>query len=80
MKEAFVFEVGLDAALDGFKVGEKISVCEDDAARLGGGARGEKDFRDVLAGEWLAGKRFMETCFTRNSLGSQNALLRRNVG
>src|SRR5205814_4451762 len=50
VKKPFVFQITPHATLDGFEVGEKISVAEDDPARLGGGAGGKKDFRDVLAG------------------------------
>src|SRR5258708_11655800 len=56
MKRALVFQVGLRAAFDGFEVGEKISVRENDTARLGCGAGGEEDLRDVLAGARGAGE------------------------
>ena len=76
VEKALVFEVRLNAALDGFEVGEKISMSEDDAARLGSSAGGEENLGDVLAGERFGGDGFEEWlgCFTRNSL----ACARRN--
>src|SRR5438477_7079032 len=82
MQEALVFQVGLHAALDWFKVGEKISVSEDDTARFGGGAGGENDFGDVLAGEWLGGGSVERRggCFTRNSVGDGAVRIRSDAG
>ena len=82
MKKAFVFEVGLHAALDGFEVGEKVSMGEDDAAGFGSGAGGEQDFCDVVTGDWFAGDRFVERlgCFTGNSPRGEDAMLRCYVG
>src|SRR5258706_2739764 len=82
MKRALVFQVGLRAAFDGFEVGEKISVRENDTARLGCGAGGEEDLRDVLAGERFAGQGVIKRpgCFTGNSLGREYAMLRSYVG
>ena len=55
MQETFIFQIGFHAALDRLEVGEKISVREDDATRLGGGSGGEKNFDQVLAGKGFAG-------------------------
>ena len=82
VQEAFVFQIGLDAAFDGFEIGEKISVGEHDAARLGGGAGGEENFGNVLAGERQIREGFIERagCSTGNRLGGKDLVAGCDVG
>ena len=51
MEDALVAKVLADLALQRLEVGQDVAVRDDDAARLGRGARGEDDLHDVVAGE-----------------------------
>ena len=59
VKPLFVLAVRVDAALERLEIGEEVSVGEDDTARFPGGAGGEEDLRDVVAGDGFVGKRFV---------------------
>ncbi len=60
VKEAFVLAIRIDAALEGFKIGEEVAVGEDHAAGLGRGTGGEEDLRDVVASDGLIGERLVD--------------------
>src|SRR5271166_1453580 len=51
MEDALVSQVRADPALQRLQVGEDVPVRNDHTARLSGGARGEDDLHDVVAGE-----------------------------
>src|SRR5207253_2139476 len=53
MQPALILAVRRDPSLKRLEIGQKISVGENYAPRLGRGARGEKDLRDVISCDGL---------------------------
>src|SRR5438270_12202052 len=56
MQPALVLAIWRDSALDGFEIGEKVSMSQHNAARFGGGAGGEEDLRDGISSNGLVGE------------------------
>ena len=60
MKPALVFAVGRNAFFERLEVGEEISMGQQNAAGFGGGAGGEEDLREVVAGDGFVREGLLE--------------------
>ncbi len=56
MKPLLVLAIRIDSALERLEIRQKISVGQNDAARLGRRARREENLRDMVASDRLIGK------------------------